>query len=256
MKPMMMGLMMLVAASIASAAYYSGTAYSCGFEQGEQGAAFVTGALTGQGTPAWAGNYRDAYDAGGSVTNAEAYAGSQSAVIGGYQTSRVTLDDNSFVPWFEFAYKPVFGSDPDALVWSRTTRGEYWDVVGIDMKLMNNATQDIVVNGVVVGHFTNNAWQSISFEHTVLDYIWDYDKVFTGEFKVYVDGVYATTFNVGSTYHSIKTMVFSAAEVSWVHGGTWYVDNINLSDTTAFVPEPVTMMMLIGGGLLTLRRRK
>lgn len=262
MKPMMAGLVMMVVASMVFAApYYSGTVYTCGFEQGEQGSAFVLGNLLGQGTPGWGEGwvYGNADSSG--VVAAGGYNSNQALHLDGFHTSWLNLGEKSFVPWYEFAFKPNFdGLNSADYCRAMTLRGPVGDSIGINIWLENpNTTRDIWINGQVVGHFTNGEWQTLSFEHTVVDYVWGgglYEKVFTGEFKVYLDGVYNCTLSAGGTYSNIQTMVFRSSAQNWADNGNWYIDNINLSDTSNFVPEPMTMIMLIGGGLLTLRRRK
>jgi len=67
--------------------------YNCTFEQGSQGSAFTLGYLDGQGTPAWTYGYYTGgtYESGTTVSNARAYAGTQSAFVADYTTAQLTL---------------------------------------------------------------------------------------------------------------------------------------------------------------------
>jgi hypothetical protein len=140
--------------------------YSSNFEEGSQGSAFSTGALTGQGTPAWSEKFLSGYDAGGTVGSSESYSGgSQALNVAGYQTSRVTLATPVQDQWFEFAFKPNFTAGQPATTWALTTRGGSGDTWGIMMGLSWDGSVGTVYvggigagvysNGTAIGSFTN-----------------------------------------------------------------------------------------------------
>ena len=216
---------------VGNTSLYAGGAsnYECGFEAGEQGASFSSGALTGQASPQWADGYLSAYDAGGSVTADSSYDGSRSLFLAGYSTSRLTLPAKTAASWFEFAFRPGFpDDDPARIVWARTTRGGASDVVGIKV-VLNNDTQQIVVNGAVIGEFLNHSWQTLSFRHESAN------GAYTGVFEVYLDGQRKATIDAGTDYVGLQTMVFSSAEDSWAHNGAWNIDGIRVGARPAYV---------------------
>jgi hypothetical protein len=236
---------------------HAATVYSSNFEAGSQGSAFSTGALTGQGTPAWSEKFLSGYDAGGTVGSSESYSGgSQALNVAGYSTSRVTLASPVQDQWFEFAFKPNFGGTA-ATTWALTTRGGSGDPWGIMMGLSWDGSVGTVYvggigagvtgNGTAIGSFTNGQWQTISFQtnNTI------------GDYKVYLGGNNTSlgTF-APAGFNGVQTLVFSSATQSWANTGNWYVDNINVgSDSIYVVPEPGSA--LLGGlGLLALLRRR
>ena len=237
---------------------HAATVYSSNFEAGSQGSAFSTGALTGQGTPAWSEKFLSGYDAGGTVGSSESYSGgSQALNVAGYSTSRVTLASPVQSQWFEFAFKPNFTDGTPGTTWALTTRGGSSDAWGIMMGLSWNGSVGTVYvdgigagvtgNGTAIGSFTNGQWQTISFKtnNTI------------GNYKVYLGGNSTSlgTFDPAG-FNGVQTLVFSSATQSWENTGNWYVDKINVgSDSIYVVPEPGTA--LLGGlGLLALLRRR
>jgi len=165
------------------------------------------------------------------------YGGSsQSAYINGYQTSRVTLDAVTRAPWFEFAFRTNFagggsGSDDDN-IWVCTTRGLYWDVVGISMRVVKKDARIVLSTSggnVDLGPCPDQTWKTISFQHDVSG------GYYTGTFNVYVDGQYVGHYAVGGAYNGLQTMAFSTNSPSWTNNGALSVDNIRVSDDSAFV---------------------
>ena len=232
----------MTAVLMMSVGAWAADVYTCGFEPTDPSGSYTTGALTGQGSPAWEQNFLNSYDTGGEVVSGVSYDGTQSLHLHGsyatcQQTSRVTLPSVTRAPWFEFAFKPNFdGENNEYITWARTTRGKFTDTVGIDMKLTNNATRDISIGGTVIGSFTNGVWQTISFKHEVSG------SYYTGQFDVYLNGTYVTSLFSpnGNAYNGLKTMVFSSAESSWTKNGDWYVDGIHLGDTSVYAVEAPT----------------
>jgi hypothetical protein len=237
---------------------HAATVYSSNFEAGSQGSAFSTGALTGQGTPAWSEKFLSGYDAGGTVGSSESYSGgSQALNVAGYRTSRVTLASPVQDQWFEFAFKPNFTAEQPATTWALTTRGGAGDAWGITMGLswdgevgtvyVGGIGAGVTGNGTAIGSFTNGQWQTISFQtdNTAGSY-----NVFLGSSNTSLGTFSPAGFN------GVQTLVFSSATQSWVNTGNWYVDNINVgSDSIYVVPEPGSA--LLGGlGLLALLRRR
>jgi hypothetical protein len=241
---------------LAMASAHAATVYSSNFEAGSQGSAFSTGALTGQGTPAWSEMFLSGYDAGGTVVSGQSYGGgSQALNVAGYRTSRVTLDSPVQDQWFEFAFKPNFGPTA-ATTWALTTCGIYSDTWGITMGLSWDGSAGTVYvggiegNGTVIGSFTNGQWQTISFQTDNISGAYD---VFLGS-----NNTSLGTFEPAG-FTGVQTLVFSSATQSWANTGNWYVDNINVgSDSIYVVPEPSTwaMLMAVAGALVLLRRRR
>ena len=215
--------------------------YSSNFEAGSQGSAFSTGALTGQGTPAWSEKFLSGYDAGGTVVSGQSYGGgSQALNVAGYSTSRVTLASPVQSQWFEFAFKPNFTDGTPGTTWALTTRGGSGDAWGIMMGLSWNGSVGTVYvhgigagvtgNGTAIGSFTNGQWQTISFKtnNTI------------GNYKVYLGGNSTSlgTFDPAG-FNGVQTLVFSSATQSWENTGNWYVDKINVgSDSIYVLPDP------------------
>jgi len=249
--------LILMAASVRAATVYTST-----FEAGSQGSAFTTGALTGQGTPAWTEYYLSGYDGGGQVVAGESYGtGSQSLHLAGYGggSSVLTLDNKTVAPWFEFAFKPNFdGTDNAAITWARTTRGGKGDVIGVDL-LLSYGTGKISFQGTEIGSFTNGQWQTISFCQQVVEYPpASGTYIYNGAVDIYLGSEKKATLDTGADYSGLQTMVFSSAESSWVHNGNWYIDSINVGDSSLFVvvPEPASLALIGLGAAALLRRRR
>ena len=242
----------------------SAVVYYTSFEPSEagQGGAFTTGALLGQGVPAWGEKYLSGYDGTGNVNNTQNFGdGSQALKLEGYGsgTSRLTLDSVTRAPWFEFAFLPQFpDGDEQRIVWSRTTRGGVGDVVGVDLRLLNNATHDIMLGTdagqQVIGHYMPDEWHTISFEHGLNDV--GGTIYYDGSLDVYLNGKHRGHYTSGGLHHynGLQTMVFSSAEQSWVHNGLWYVDGVHVGDFPIYMPEPTAFVLLALGGLVALRR--
>jgi hypothetical protein len=236
------------------------TVYSSNFEAGSQGSAFSTGALTGQGTPAWSEKFLSGYDAGGTVVSGQSYGGgSQALNVAGYSTSRVTLASPVQDQWFEFAFKPNFGGTA-ATTWALTTRGGSGDQWGIMMGLSWDGSVGTVYaggigagvtgNGTAIGSFTNGQWQTISFQTDNISGAYD---VFLGSNNTSLGTFEPAGFN------GVQTLVFSSATASWANTGNWYVDKINVgSDSIYVVPEPSTWLLVAVGlaSAVIFRRRR
>jgi len=235
--------------------------YTCDFEAGEQGTAFTTGALTGQGSPAWQEVYRG-WDYGGVVVAGDAYSGSQYAVISGYQSSRLDFGYTYVPKYIEFAFKPQFDSTNDDVAWVMTQRGPLGSVFGIYM-YMESANGNIQIwdleagTFVNVGQYANNQWQTISFVHTIVEYPPDSgEMIYQGDFDVYLNGqLVGTSLGYTYAYYAMQSLIFSTAESSWAHGGTLCIDGINIGETSLYIPEPTTMSLLTIGLAAMLRRR-
>jgi hypothetical protein len=205
--------------------------YSTDFEPGSQGAAFATGPVNGQGTPAWAGYFASGYDLAGTVTGGTSYnGGGQAMRVSGYSSSVLTLPNRISEPvWFEFAFRPNFSPGTPGTTWALTTRGDKADAQGIKMGLDWDGTNGVVrvgsigagfdSPGTVVGSFTNGQWQTISFAAALGQ----------NSYEVYFSGNYTTTVTVASGYEGIRTLVFSSATQSWNNTGDWQVDGIRLA---------------------------
>lgn len=233
------------------------TVYTSNFEAGSQGSAFTTGALTGQGTPVWSEFFLSGYDTGGAVVSGQSYgSGNQALNVAGYKTSRVTLDTPAQNQWFEFAFKPNFGATA-ATTWALTTRGGPGDAWGIMMGLSWDGSAGTVYaggigagvtgNGTAIGSFTNGQWQTISFKTDNTDGSYD---VFLGNNSTSLGKFSPSGFN------GIQTLVFSSATQSWENTGNWYVDTINVGDSSIFVPEPASLALIVFGAAALLRRRR
>jgi hypothetical protein len=221
--------------------YTPGPAFPVTFEYDTQ--LFSTGALTGQGTPAWSEKFLSGDDAGGTVVSGQSYGGgSQALNVWGYRTSRVTLASPVQDQWFEFAFKPNFTNGTPATTWALTTRGGAGDAWGITMGLSwDGAVGTVYVGGIgagvtgigtAIGSFTNGQWQTISFQtnNTAGSY-----NVFLGSSNTSLGTFSPAGFN------GVQTLVFSSATQSWTNTGNWYVDNINVgSDSIYVLPEPDT----------------
>jgi hypothetical protein len=237
--------------------------YTCDFESGEQGTSFVTGALTGQGTPAWGQAYTN-WEGSGSVINTDSYSGTQSMVVSGYQTSWINMGAQYIPKWIEFALKPQFDSTNDDLAWVMSIRGDVGDVFGLLMYL-ESATGDITVydaeagGSVSVGKYTNNAWQTISIKNNVVEYPEESgNMVYDGTFDVYVNGIKkGSSLGYTGAGWCIQTLVFSTTESTWAHGGTLGFDGINIGETPIYtIPEPATMGLLAMGLGFVIRRKR
>lgn len=233
----------------AGTAANAATVYDCGFEAPE----FALGGLSGQGTPAWSGYYSSGYDAAGSVSNAQAFTGSQSAYTTGYSTSRVTLASVTRAPWLEFAFRTNFagGGDqvPDAQVWMRSTRGSVSDVLGVNMWIIKQDAQIMLyttAGSVSLGAAPDQTWTTVSFKHHT--YVWEGNTYYSGTADAYVNGVLKGTYALAdSSYNGLGTIVFSSNSPSWTKNGAWYVDNIHVGDDSIFVPVPEPSSILALG---------
>jgi hypothetical protein len=243
----------------------STTTYTCGFESGEQGTSFVTGALNGQGSPAWAQGYYNV-ETGGSVINTDSYSGSQSAVISGYQCARVDLGSPYIPEWFEYAFKPMFDSTLGDVINIYDTSGVYWESAGIWLS-MNSAegTMKIWDKGTtgwwkVIGQYTNNEWQTISFRHEIVEFPEESgEMIYSGYFDVYLNGqlVASNLKSPSDGYYAFETMIFFTSESTWAQGGTVAIDGINVGETPIYtIPEPATMGLLAMGLGFVIRRKR
>jgi hypothetical protein len=242
----------LIGAGVAASA---ATVYNCNFEQGSQGAAFTLGGVSGQGAPAWSGYYSSGYDAAGDVVNAAAHSGTQSLYTSGYSTSRVTLAAVTRAPWFEFAFRTNFAGGgngvPTSRVWMRTTRGSVSDVVGVNMWIYMGESQIMLsttTGSVSLGANVDQTWNTISFQQDT--YVYDGNTYYGGSCNVFLNGAYKGYFAIAdSSYNGLGTMVFSTNSPSWTENGALFVDDIHVGDTSAFVPEPGSLLAL-GMGLV------
>ena len=247
---------LVVGVSLCSAATY----YSTSFESSQ---GFTAGqAIAGQGTPAWHGGFQWGL-AAGDVSNADSFTGTQSLYQTGIQEGWVDMGQRQVAQWVEFAFKPEFGADPLAITRFMTLAGPLGQPSGVNMQL-TAGTSAITCDGVNVGTFVNNAWQTISFANHISNFTWTdgggitHNTVFTGYYDVYVNGVFKATVlaTSGGMYNSVETLVFRAIDQTWTHNGTWFIDGVNVSDASIYVPEPATIGLLLVGGFSLIRRRR
>ena len=253
---------------LVSGASFATTYYSTGFEPGEQGSAFVANdgsqnSLYGQGTPAWGRVIQWAEEQSGAVVNWAGYSNSGTQMVYQYGLNSAWLNMGSpkVAKWFEFAFYSWM-TDPLAMSRAVTMTGSIGSVEGIHMQLMGNGS--ITCDGVAVTSVSANAWHTISFEHETTSYNWtdgsgiSYDTIYTGTYKVYVDGIYKATAVSANSYNygDMQTFAFRTATDTWSHTGQWMIDDVSVGDQSIFVPEPATMaLLLVGGGLSLIRRR-
>jgi len=206
--------------------FSAGDAYDTSFDD------YTLTEITGKGTPAWAAGYAwPGAETGGTVVNTESYRGYKSLYLSGLQTSLLDLGTQYVdkARWFEFAFKPNFvGDDNSDMVWAKTIRGARGDIEGICLELIYGG-QKIKCNGIEIGTFTNNQWHTISFRHVIVN------GIFIGVYDVYLDGTFNTSVFAGSGYSGLRSLVFSSAEATWLHQGSWYIDEIHIGAYPVFV---------------------
>ncbi|OHB58771.1 MAG: hypothetical protein A2Y12_00010 [Planctomycetes bacterium GWF2_42_9] len=223
---------------------YAGTpVYTCNFEQNEQGSAFALGDLYGQGTPSWGRVFQWADEQAGEIQNwgpDYCFTGTQGLYQFGLKSAVLDLGAYNITTakWFEFAFMPYFpDNDPEAMCRAVTVAGVMGDAEGIHMQL-TCGTRAITCDGVYIGDFVNKQWHTISFEHEISNYTWTdldgvvHNTIYTGTYKVYLNGVYKATVisTSGNLYSSIGVFAFRTSSPTWANNGEWFVDGVYLGD--------------------------
>lgn len=264
---------------VAQVSYATTYSWSCDFEQNETvdywgpnvgEPAYNVGTLQPHGTRNWGSGW---FDACGDcvVTDNDAFSGTQSIYMAGHQEASAMADQMDVPEYFEFAFKTMFneGHGADAYVQARTIETIYYGNWGVHMKVYRNG--DLTVRGMeagsevsaekVVANVANEVWNTVSFRHHVVEWPEESGQfVYNGVYDVYVNGslVEADFASFSTTaYSNLGAFNFASGNSSWGSlEGAWYVDAINASDTSNFVPEPATMTLLAIGLGAMLRRRK
>ena len=218
---------------------------SCDFEAGSQGAAFATGSIAGQGTPAWSGGFVG-WDGATVVVSGQSYlTGSQSMQVSGYNSGQIMLAAPVQNRWVEFAFKPNFTSGTPGTAWFATTRGENWDAPGVSITFSWNGTDGTIrantgypppggngagawiapTAGTVIGSFTNGQWHSISVKTDNVAGTYD---IYTGSGNVPA-GSFAP-----AGFDGVRTLVWSATTGTWEFTGSMLVDGLRVGSARTY----------------------